>query len=37
MDHSSIVYLMDRNGHYLTHFTADATADDIATAIAKYL
>ncbi len=37
MDHSSIVYLMDRNGHYLTHFTADASADDIATAIAKYL
>lgn len=37
MDHSSIVYLMDREGHYLTHFTADASADDIANAIAKYL
>jgi cytochrome oxidase Cu insertion factor (SCO1/SenC/PrrC family) len=37
MDHSSIVYLMDRDGHYLTHFTVDATADQIAAALRKHL
>lgn len=37
MDHSSIIYLMDRQGHYLTHFTGDATADQMAAALNKYL
>jgi cytochrome oxidase Cu insertion factor (SCO1/SenC/PrrC family) len=37
MDHSSIVYLMDRNGHYLAHFGGNLTAEKMAAAIAKYL
>lgn len=30
MDHSSIVYLMDREGRYVTHFTHAANPEDIA-------
>jgi cytochrome oxidase Cu insertion factor (SCO1/SenC/PrrC family) len=37
MDHSSIVYLMDRNGRYLAHFGGNLTAEKMAVAIAKYL
>jgi protein SCO1 len=37
MDHSSIIFLMDRDGHFLTHFPAVASAQDIAAGIAKYL
>lgn len=33
MSHSSIIYLMDRDGRYLTHFAQDATAADLAKTI----
>jgi protein SCO1 len=35
--HSSLIYLMGRDGRYLTHFGQDTTADDIAAGIAKQL
>ncbi len=37
MDHSSIVYLLDRNGRFVTHFTHEAKADAIATAVGRLL
>jgi len=37
MDHSSIVYLMDRDGRYLAHFGGNLTAEQMAAAIAKHL
>lgn len=37
MDHSSIVYLMSRNGKYFTHFSPDTSAQDMAARIAKFL
>jgi cytochrome oxidase Cu insertion factor (SCO1/SenC/PrrC family) len=37
MDHSSIVYLMDRDGHYLAHFGGNLNAEQMAAAIAKHL
>jgi protein SCO1/2 len=37
MDHSSIVYLMDREGHYLAHFGGNLNAEQMAAAIAKHL
>jgi len=37
MDHSSIVYLMGRDGKYLAHFGGNTTADQMAAAIAKRL
>lgn len=37
VDHTSIIYLMARDGRYLTHFTHASTADQIATAIRKHL
>ena len=37
MDHSSIVYLMGRDGKFLTHFTPDATPDQMADTLRKYL
>ena len=37
MDHTSLVYLMDRDGHYLTHFGPDVSPQDMAAGIAKYL
>jgi cytochrome oxidase Cu insertion factor (SCO1/SenC/PrrC family) len=37
MDHSSVVYLMDRDGHYLAHFGGNLTAEQMAAAIAKHL
>jgi protein SCO1/2 len=35
--HSSLIYLMGRDGRYLTHFGQDATADDIAAGVTKQL
>lgn len=37
MDHSSVVYLMDREGRYVTHFTHRSQSEDIETAIRKHL
>jgi protein SCO1/2 len=37
MDHSSVVYLMDRDGRYLTHFTHQSQSEDIAAGIRKHL
>jgi protein SCO1/2 len=37
MDHSSIVYLLDRNGRFVTHFTHEAKAETIATAVQRLL
>lgn len=37
MDHTSIIYLMGKDGRYLTHFTHVATADQIAATLRKYL
>jgi len=37
MDHSSVVYLMDREGRYVTHFTHQSQSADIAAKIREYL
>jgi protein SCO1/2 len=37
MDHTSIIYLMGRDGRYLTHFTHASTPEQIAAAIRKHL
>jgi protein SCO1/2 len=37
MDHSSIVYLLDRNGRFVTHFTHEAKAEQIAAAVQRLL
>lgn len=37
MDHSGFVYLMGRDGKYLTHFTPQTPPDQVMQAIAKYL
>jgi protein SCO1/2 len=37
VDHSAFVYLMDRDGNYLTHFTFNTPADAIAGVIKKHL
>jgi len=37
MDHSSVIYLMARDGRYLGHFDSTVTADDLARALRKYL
>lgn len=37
MDHSSIVYLLDRNGRFVTHFTHEAKADAIAAGLERLL
>ncbi|HKW53440.1 MAG TPA: SCO family protein [Stellaceae bacterium] len=37
VDHSSFIYLMGRDGHYLAHFGPDASAETLAAAIKKYL
>jgi cytochrome oxidase Cu insertion factor (SCO1/SenC/PrrC family) len=36
LDHSSFIYLMGRDGRYLTHFGPEMTAADMAAAIKKY-
>jgi protein SCO1/2 len=35
MDHSTFIYLMDRNGEYLRHFPYGVSADDLAEAISS--
>jgi protein SCO1/2 len=37
MDHTSIVYLMDREGRYLTHFGPTIRGEQMAAAIRKFL
>jgi len=37
MDHSALVFLMGRDGRYLTYFGEDVSADAMAAAIKKYL
>ena len=37
MDHSSIFYLLDRNGRFVKHFTHQSKAEDIAAAIKSLL
>ena len=37
MDHTLLIYLMDGEGKYLTHFGPDATPDQIAGEIRKHL
>jgi len=37
MDHSSIVYLLDRNGRFVSHFTHEAKAEAIAAAVKRQL
>jgi len=37
LDHTSLVYLMGRDGKYLAHFLPDATADQMAAAIKQHL
>jgi protein SCO1/2 len=35
MDHSTFIYLMDRNGEYVRHFPYGTNADDLAAAISE--
>ena len=37
MDHSSIVYVLDRSGRFVTHFTHEAKAEAIAASIQRLL
>jgi cytochrome oxidase Cu insertion factor (SCO1/SenC/PrrC family) len=37
MDHSSIVYVLDRNGRFVTHFTHEAKAETIAAALGRLM
>ena len=37
MDHSSIVYLLDRNGRFVSHFTHEAKAESIAAGVGRQL
>jgi cytochrome oxidase Cu insertion factor (SCO1/SenC/PrrC family) len=37
MDHSSILYLLDRNERFITHFTHEAKAEAIKAALSKLL
>ncbi|MGB0696863.1 MAG: SCO family protein [Rhodospirillaceae bacterium] len=37
MDHSSVLYFMDEEGRFLTHFSHGATPEDMASTIKKYL
>jgi cytochrome oxidase Cu insertion factor (SCO1/SenC/PrrC family) len=37
MDHTLLIYLMDGEGKYITHFGPDATPDQIAEAVRKHL
>jgi cytochrome oxidase Cu insertion factor (SCO1/SenC/PrrC family) len=37
VDHSSFIYLMGRDGRYVTHFGLDMTAAAMAAALKKYL
>lgn len=35
MNHTSIIYLMDGNGHYVTHFTMDDPAEEIVAKVQR--
>jgi protein SCO1/2 len=37
VDHSAFVYLMDRNGNYLTHFLFNTSPDAVAEEIKKHI
>lgn len=37
MDHSSIIYMMNKNGNYIKHFSSKATSDEIFTELKKEL
>jgi protein SCO1/2 len=37
MDHTSIIYLMDRDGKFVTHFTHETSPDQMADALRKHL
>ena len=37
VDHSSILFLMDRKGRYVTHFGHETTVDEIAAALKRLL
>ena len=37
MDHSSILYLLDRNERFITHFTHEAKAEAISAALRRLL
>ena len=37
MDHSTLIYLMDGEGKFLTYFGPQATPDEVAEAIRKYM
>ncbi len=37
VDHSAFVYLMDREGNYLTHFMFNTPAENIVSVIKKYI
>lgn len=37
MDHSAFIYLMDKDGKYITHFNGKESAEDIAAKISKVL
>ncbi len=37
VDHSSFVYLMDREGNYLTHFTFNTPPDTVVSVIKKHI
>ena len=36
MDHSSVIYLMARDGRYVGHFNTDISADALAQDLKKY-
>lgn len=37
MDHSAFMYLMDKNGKYVTHFAHNTPPEDMAVAIRKHI
>ena len=37
VDHSAFIYLMDKDGNYITHFAYDADPQEIATAVELHL
>lgn len=37
MDHSSFIFLMGPDGNYLTHFSHDITADELANQLSKHV
>jgi protein SCO1/2 len=37
VDHSSILYLMGKDGVFLTHFTHNSTPEEIAAGLRRHL